>query len=148
MILDSMTHIGRYRGIHPNLDLAIDYVMGRDLDALPDGRHDIAGDAAYVMISSPALGDNPMWEKHQLYADIQIALRDGESIAWADADSLSGFSPYDEAKGDIQKSHDAAPGVVCALQKGQFGLYFPQDAHRPGLGQGATRKAVVKVKVC
>ncbi len=148
MILDSLQHIGRYRGIHPNLDTAIDFVLSRDLDTLPDGRTDIAGDAVYVVLSTPTLGDNLVWEKHRLYADIQIALRYGESIAWADANTLHGFSPWDAQKGDIQLSHDAAPGVVCTLQKGQFGLYFPQDAHRPGLGQGTTRKAVVKVKVC
>ena len=38
MICDSLEHLDRYRGLHPNLDTAIDYLQTHDLAALPDGR--------------------------------------------------------------------------------------------------------------
>ena len=37
MICDTLQHLGRYRGLHPNLDTAIDYLLTHDLAALPLG---------------------------------------------------------------------------------------------------------------
>ncbi len=147
MILDSLQNITRYKGIHPNLDTAIAYLERTDLRSLPLGRTDIDGDKVFVSLSKPQLGDNKTWEKHRLYADIQIALEDGENIAWADEKDLQCFSVYDAEKGDIQLSEDPTPGVVCAIKKDHFGLYFPHDAHRPGIGTQVGYKAVVKVRV-
>ena len=37
MICDTLQHLVRYRGLHPNLDTAIDYLLTHDLAALPAG---------------------------------------------------------------------------------------------------------------
>ena len=34
MICDTLEHLGRYKGLHPNLDIAIDYLLAHDLSAL------------------------------------------------------------------------------------------------------------------
>ncbi|MHC1785929.1 MAG: YhcH/YjgK/YiaL family protein [Christensenellales bacterium] len=145
MILDKLQNLPLYRGISPDLDTAILGLQGMDLQALPEGRHPIDGDRVFMTLMSPTLGDGPTWEKHHRYIDIQIALSEGESIAWAPDGDIGGFSPYDAAAGDIQLSHDPQPGLLCPLKAGWFAIYFPWDAHRPGIGQGRTRKAVVKV---
>lgn len=147
MILDRLEQIHLYRGLSVHMDRAIDYLTRTDLSSLPDGRHEIDGEPVFMNIMPVSLGDNPNWEAHRRYIDIQIALMEGESIAWAPLESIQGFSPYDESKGDIQLSQDASQGLVFPLHKGSFGIYFPSDAHRPGLGQGQSRKAVVKVQV-
>lgn len=147
MILDRLERLGNYRGISRELDTAINWLTGRDLAALPDGRHTIDGDSVYVTLMRADFKENLTWEKHRHYIDIQIALEAGESIAWAPAESLAGWSPYDAAKGDIQLSQDPVPGLLCQMAPGSFGIYFPNDAHRPGIGQGQGRKAVVKVAV-
>lgn len=148
MILDTLQHIGRYRGLHPRLDIAIGWLLTHDVHALPEGRTEVAGEDVFINVMSPALGDNRIWEKHRLYADIQIALQDGESIAWVSEQGVLGFDAYDPARGDIQFSQDTQPGIVMPIAQGSFGLYFPEDAHRPGIGTGTTRKVVVKVRVC
>ena len=38
MICDTLEHLTRYNGLHPNLDTAIDYLLTHDLSALPNGR--------------------------------------------------------------------------------------------------------------
>ena len=38
MICDTLEHLARYKGLHPNLDTAIDYLLTHDLSALPNGR--------------------------------------------------------------------------------------------------------------
>ena len=44
MICDTLQHLGRYRGLHPNLDTAIDYLLTHDLAAMPLGRTEVDGD--------------------------------------------------------------------------------------------------------
>ena len=35
MICDTLAHLGRYKGLHKNLDTAIDYLLSHDLSQLP-----------------------------------------------------------------------------------------------------------------
>jgi len=147
MILDKLVNIATYKGISNNLDLAIDFLLQNSLETLPLGRHPIHGDKIFVTLMTAELGQGSTWEKHRKYIDIQIALAQGESIAWAPEDSILDFSSYNAAKADIQLSRDPQEGLVCPIPQGWFGIYFPTDAHRPGIGQGSTRKAVVKVAV-
>ncbi len=147
MILDKLANIATYKGISSNLDLAIDFLMQNSLEHLPLGRHAIHGDRVFVTVMTTQLGPGLTWEKHRKYIDIQIALAQGESIAWAPEDSIRDFAPYDEAKGDIQLSSDPQEGLVSPIHPGWFVVYFPHDAHRPGIGLGAASKAVVKVAV-
>ena len=48
MICDTLQHLGRYRGLHPNLDTAIDYLLTHDLAALPLGRTEVDGDKVFI----------------------------------------------------------------------------------------------------
>ncbi len=148
MILDKLVNIAAYRGLHPNLDTAIAYLQSHDVFALPIGRTEVDGDQVFINVMEGPLQQNHTWERHQLYADIQVMLGPGEQIAWAPVSDLTGFDNYDPQRGDVQLSKDATEGVVCFVATGCFGLYLPEDAHRPGIGTGINRKAVVKVKVC
>lgn len=145
MILDKPANISTHRGISANLDLAIDFLLQNSLETLPLGRRPIDGNKVIVTLMASELGKGSTWEKHRKYIDKQIPLAQGESIAWAPEDSILDFSFCNAAKGDIQLSRDPQEGLVCPIPQGWFGIYFPTDAHRPGIGQGSTRKAVVKV---
>ena len=43
MIVDTLQNIGRYRGLHPNLDTAIRWLADHDITALPNGRTGVTG---------------------------------------------------------------------------------------------------------
>ena len=74
MICDTLQHLGRYRGLHPNLDTAIDYLLAHDLAALPLGRTEVDGDKVFINLMDatlhPDAGYHP--EYHKLYADLQV----------------------------------------------------------------------------
>lgn len=146
MIADTLGNISLYLGIHPNLDTAIRYLMQQDVALLPDGRLDIDGDRVFVNVMSPVFQPQNNWEAHRLYADIQIALAEGETIEWLSLDRVDGWSDYNEER-DIQLSASPVKGTSYTLRPYDFGLYFPCDAHKPGLGSAKGRKAVVKVRV-
>ncbi len=116
-----------------------------DLSQLADGSYPGDGRHFHINVFHAPLGENPQWEIHQRYIDLQIILEGAETIAWLPRQDLSGFTPYDAEK-DMQTSLDPQAGSPCTLQAGMFGIYFPEDAHRPGIGTGGVRKAVVKVR--
>ena len=43
--------------------------------------------------------------------------------------------------------YDDEPSTYFTLGEGEIGIFFPQDAHAPLVGDGRVKKAVVKVKV-
>lgn len=146
MIADTLQNIARYRGLHRNLDTAIDYLLAHDLRALPDGRIDIDGERVFLSVQSPAFRRHDQWELHRRYMDVQIALKDGETIAYLPA---AAFEQWNDAKAanDFYSANDARPGAAFTLSPGDFVLFFPGEPHRPGLGEGQGRKAVVKVLI-
>ena len=80
MICDTLQHLGRYRGLHPNLDTAIDYLLTHDLAALQLGRTEVDGDKVFINLMDatlhPDAGYHP--EYHKLYADLQVDLTGSE----------------------------------------------------------------------
>ena len=136
MICDTLQHLGRYRGLHPNLDTAIDYLLTHDLAALPLGRTEVDGDKVFINLMDatlhPDAGYHP--EYHKLYADLQVDLTGSEG--W-------------EFPGDC--GFQASASVVTgALGEGRFVLFFPEELHKPGLAQHgcvSVRKAVVKIRM-
>ena len=134
MICDTLQHLGRYRGLHPNLDTAIDYLLTHDLAALPLGRTEVDGDKVFINLMDatlhPDAGYHP--EYHKLYADLHLP---GAEIGEFTGDC--GFQ-------------DSASVVTGALGEGRFVLFFPEELHKPGLVQHgcvSVRKAVVKIRM-
>ena len=147
MICDTLEHLARYKGLHPNLDTAIDYLLTHDLSALPNGRTEVDGDEVFINVMDAALhpdaGYHP--EYHKLYADLQIDITGGEGWGYATApgEEVGTFT------GDIgfQNSPDAVTG---SLGEGRFVLFFPGELHKPGVARpecAKVRKAVVKIRM-
>ncbi len=151
MICDTLEHLNRYRGLHKNLDTAIDYLIayhvGHELGELPIGRTEVDGENVFINVMDAALrpdeGANP--EYHHKYADLQIDLTGGEGWGYT-----SNPGPeVGEFTGDIgfQNSPDVVSGV---LGEGRFVLFFPGELHKPGVIHADctnVRKAVVKIKM-
>ena len=145
MICDSLENLGRYRCLGESFARVIDALEARDLFALADGRCDV-DEKNYFSVSQPALKprEGSRYEAHRLYADIQIALAEGETIDVAPVSALSDWDEYNE-QSDIVFTGDTAPCVELPLHKGTFAVFFPWDAHKPCLGEGTTKKLVAKV---
>jgi len=147
MIYDTLEHLKQYKGIHPNLDTAIDAILEKGADSFPEGRTDIDGDRVFVNVTRPALmpEDEAPWESHARYADLQIGLEDGETICCAPIADVTGFGP--RTPGDLALSRDPVKGIPLPLKKGIFAVLFPSDAHKPLVGEGHGHKFVCKVLV-
>ena len=147
MIVDSFDYIACYKGLHPNLDKAIDWLNSHTLDALENGKTIIDGENVFVNVMDADLrdADGAAFEYHRRYADLQIDLTGGEGWGYETAPGTE-VEPYQP---DIGKK-DSEDAVFGALGEGRFVLFFPTELHKPGLVQDGcanVRKAVVKIKM-
>ena len=146
MLVDSFDYIACYKGLHPNLDTAIDWLNSHTLDALENGRTIIDGENVFVNVMDADLRDaeGAAFEYHRRYADLQIDLSGGEHWGWASAGRPEGeFST--ESDVGFASGPEHAGGE---LGEGRFVIFFPGELHKPSCktpGCDQVRKAVVKI---
>jgi biofilm protein TabA len=114
-------------------------------------RVDLAGGAfALEQAYSTKERAEGFFESHRKYIDIQLV---GEGVEWmevAEASHLAVRSPYLPEK-DLVVYEDTDAASILRVAAGTAAIFFPSDAHMPGLrgksGPAVVRKTVVKVPV-
>jgi YhcH/YjgK/YiaL family protein len=132
-------------------DNAFIFLKNNDLTKLEVKRFDIDGNNLFATLSEYVSKDeaDAKFEAHRKYIDIQYVISGKEVINVAPLTTAKEVvTPYDAAK-DIEfltfnkvVNYKAGPS--------NFFIFFPGDAHRPGLKDGVNspvRKIVIKVKV-
>lgn len=148
MILDTLNNSGRIESLHPLFKKAFDYIKSTDFSTVEDGKTALDGDKLTVSVVSLSGKEKAeaAIETHKKYIDIQLPLLGVEKIGWKGGDELQEESvPYNEEQ-DIAFYVDR-PTAYTKIYPGQFAIYFPEDGHAPGIGQGNIRKVIVKVRV-
>ncbi len=149
MIFCKKSHLPFYKGIHTNLDLAIDYLMGNDPETLAMGRNEISGSSVYVnrfdFDTKPE--SELLFETHHLYADVHTLLEGRERILCAWEDALEQVET-NEGTDYIGSTGEA----VCSLRltPDDVLIVFPYEAHKVKCRDGDAvhvRKAVIKVLI-
>ena len=149
MLIDQIRHAGAYTGMGSGLAQAFAFLAGAPLATLAPGRHAITGDRVFALVQDylTKLPDAGVWEAHHRYIDVQYVVSGAERLGYAPLDRLMVTQPYDEAKDVVLL---AGEGDRVTAAAGTFVVFFPHDAHMPGLALGEpspVRKVVVKVAV-
>jgi biofilm protein TabA len=149
MIIDQIETAGLYSSLHPRIATGLLFLANLKADTLTSGREEIDGDAIFALhqeyLGKP-LTDGK-WESHQRYADIHFIYEGEEQIGYAPVNSLRNTTPYDAGQDYALHEGD---GQQIQLSKGWFVIFFPHEAHMPGIAIGQPshiRKVVVKVKL-
>jgi len=116
-------------------------------------RYNIQGDDIFAEVSKyntrPSKG--ALLETHRKYADIHVVLTESERIECSTKDKLVVDIPYDGMKDVEFYKYIDLEMISIKVIPGIFALFFPQDAHMPGLIFNKTpesvKKVVVKVRV-
>lgn len=151
MIVDDVSNLSRYASAIPRLEVVARFLAGLDLAALKPGRHDIAGDDAYMNVMEYATvpESERKWESHRKYIDVQIVLRGSESIGYCPASSLGDDGAYSAEHDAVIYGGDCEPCTRLFVPERGFCAFFPGEAHRPGCDSGhadtSVLKAVVKI---
>lgn len=102
------------------------------------------------MVQEPQLLhiEDTVWECHDRFIDIQFAYSGGpEFICYAPRGQLHGWEYNHDM--DVAFSHSICSGLQLKLATGHFSVFFPNDAHRPCIGDANTyyRKIVFKIPI-
>ena len=131
MIYDMLAQIGRYRGLHPRLDRAMDFIAKTDLSRLPLGKTEVDGDDVFVNhfgYDTCAQRADALFEDHTVYLDLHIVLDGRENVLLAPAQSLSLARCCEGEDACLYTGSEAARLPLCP---GLFLLVYPGEAHLP-----------------
>jgi len=147
MIIDVLRNGRIYAELGPRLVAALDYLR-RDFSGVAAGRHEIDGGNVYALVqeyqTKPPHG---RWEAHRKYIDVQFVVSGAERMGWAHLRDLRVSEKYDESKDALFLQGE---GNLLEMRAGMFAIFWPEDAHMPGLAigePGPVKKVVVKVLV-
>ena len=115
---------------------------------LKPGRYKIDGDDVFAMVQEYDTKENSgQFEAHRNYIDIQCIVSGVECMESAELERCTESAAYDETK-DIA-FYTAEPQNKMRLTAESFAVFFPWDAHNPGICEdvpGKVKKVVVKVR--
>lgn len=148
MIFDQLNRHARYTCPGDALGGAFTYLATNQFDGTKPGRIDLQGSTLYAMVqeytTKPVEQGN--WEAHRRYIDVHYIVSGRERILFAPIDKMQ--------TGIYVPERDFLPlsgsGSTLDLSVGFFVVFFPEDAHMPGLtidSPEAVKKVVVKVLV-
>jgi YhcH/YjgK/YiaL family protein len=130
---------------------AFRFLKDNDLSKLELKRYDIDGDNLYATVSEYTTKNEETtnFEAHRKYIDIQYVISGKEIMNIAPIATVKDIiTPYDETK-DIEFV-TVSKKVNHIASQDNFFIFFPDDAHRPGLKVGTNalvRKVVIKLRV-
>ena len=149
MILAKNDTAQYYKGIHPNLDTALELISDDFLATLGTERVDIIpGKVWCTAFGYDTIPDEEsFFEAHEKFLDIHIMLSGSERVEIASPKNLEVFRS--EAENDFW-GYRGKGDYSLILSPGSFLVVFPDDAHKIKMQIGKSErvcKAVFKVKI-
>lgn len=149
MITDKLEYYNIYTRISDRISDAFLYLLTTDLKSLQIGNYVVEEDEIFAQVSEyitkPA--KEIKWESHFKFVDIQVIIEGVEQMGFSPLENMDILERYDENK-DVQFL--TGTGDYLTIRPGRFAMFFPHDAHQPGIALdecSKVKKLVVKVKV-
>jgi YhcH/YjgK/YiaL family protein len=150
MISDKIKNRHLYEAISERIKTGLDYLASTDFSSVEPGRYEIDGDNLFALVqkykSLPK--EQGKWECHRKYIDIQFIAEGSEQIGFNNVDKMKTLTEYNAEK-DI--AFLDGEGDTLTLTRNYYGIFFPEDAHKPKLAPdnkpGEVKKVVMKIKI-
>ena len=148
MIHDLLENSARYESLNPRFKQAFDFLKTADLANLPLGIMELDGKnlCANVQEIEGKTPEIARMETHEQYIDIQVPVSKSESMGWITRKNLKQITDEYNAEKDITFYSDKSAYFIN-VQPSEFVIFFPEDGHQPGIGDGIWEKIIVKVKI-
>ena len=148
MILAANTAALDYRGIHPNLDLALEHITPEFLASVGSERVELKGGVYATRFTYETVpAEESFFEAHKKYLDIHIMAEGSEKVEIAPPEALAEF---DRVEANDFYAYRGEGDYKLILSPGDFLVVFPGDAHRIKMqvdGPKTVSKVVFKVKI-
>ena len=138
-----------YRGIHPNLDLALERITPEFLASVGEQRVELKGGDVYAtrFTYETVPEEESFFEAHKKYLDIHIMADGSEGVEIAPPEELDEF---DRVEANDFYAYRGPASYRLTLSPGDFLVVFPNDAHRIKMqtaGPQTVSKVVFKVRI-
>lgn len=151
MIFENIKNKKDYTSVNTKFKAAFDFLTKTDLNLIQVGRYEIDGKNIYALVQEymTESADKRRFEAHEKYIDIQYIIHGKEIIGYFPVEALT-------LQEDKLQERDAAfyknvSGYTeLTLSVGDYGIFFPEDAHKPCcevLKPSHVKKIVIKVCV-
>ncbi|MCE5272104.1 YhcH/YjgK/YiaL family protein [bacterium] len=152
MIAAQLADSARYENVVPGLDKAFAWLRANAANPPVDGRYEIDGDRVFALVMQYTTlpREQKIYEGHRRFLDVQFIAGGGpEALYYGPAAEAPEAEAYDATK-DFVKFDPAYGKSMVVLRKGEFAIFFPEDAHMPGAmfeSPAEVKKIVVKVRL-
>lgn len=149
MVFGNIRDLKEYGFLEKDVLKCFAYAKEHDLVSYEKGSHEIDGDDLFVNIVEyeTTETENRFWEAHRYYLDLHVMLDGKERIDVNFIDNLEQKEFVE--KDDFLPMEGKANGHVV-LEKGDFLLCYPKDAHRTAVkvdDSEKIKKAIFKIRI-
>lgn len=148
MIFDNIRNKDLYVKAHPLFEKAFGFIEEYLKNPKEPGEYHICGDDLFARVMEYDTRSEGLYEVHNKYIDIQFIAEGAERVCYGSRCDFKD-TEYDEA-GDFMFLEGDAQKLEFVLSKGEFAVFFPEDAHKPSLDteqKNQVVKVVLKVAV-
>ena len=147
MIIDKVENSFLYEGLGENLALALKYIRETDFLNIPEGNYKLKGEEVFAIVQEYATKEEKegRLESHRKYIDVQYIIEGVEKMGLV---TLRNQEPTEIIEKNDVLFYDKDVSTLVEFSAGMFGVFFPDDLHKPGIRSGASvkvRKVVVKI---
>ena len=148
MIFDTLENCKLYYGINPDFEKAFNFIKEAEEKDFSAGKYEIDGTKVYASVQEYTTKkyEDAKFEGHRRYIDIQYIVSGTECIEMADISKVTPDTEYDTEK-DFELYKNCDKTKNCVLEEKEFGIFFPQDIHKPGISYKGEAKTVKKIVV-
>lgn len=152
MIVSDIENIDHQVRMNLALVKAIEFLRLHDIHTLQEGRVDIEGSRVFALIQryETVRAQEPKFEAHRAYIDIQYVVSGEEIIGWAPLTMMKMTEQYDQSRDICFGTVKTGYWTPVHMPAGRIAVLYPEDAHAPKLAFGvpsAVMKIVVKIAV-
>jgi len=153
MIFDKLENAHIYYGIHKNMEKGFKFIEEAIKNNLPAGKYEIDGKEIFASIQEYENCPNfeeKKFEGHKNYIDIQFIVSGSEYMQVCHISDVETKIPYNEEK-DVEFYYDKESFAEAVVSDNGYGIFFPEDIHKPGLAPNKipqnVKKVLIKIKV-
>ncbi len=143
MLFDHISNLSAYIGLHEGLQAVADFLSAEDVSSLEPGTTELDGGARCIVAQyATASREDELLECHRRYIDVHVLLEGSECIGLRARALCEAAGEYDE---EIDFQLFSGKRSLLEMVPGTFAVFFPDDAHMPGLPVNTPGEAVKKL---
>ena len=148
MIFSDIDSLLKRHDLGNGVKKALEFLSVANLEGVNNGKHELEGEDLFFIVDSYSTKSESLCklERHKKYIDVHYVVSGVEMIGYAQHKKQRLYKSYDAVNDYALYDGDVS---FISLKPDKVAIFFPEDLHMPGIGDGkeTLKKIVVKVKI-